>query len=63
MKKYFSLLSVPALNIGAVIYAEIPSFSVLEEIFKLLALAASLVFTVFRIVKLLRDLRSNNKGE
>ncbi len=57
MKKYMSLVSVPAVNIGAFLYAQIPAFGMIEEIFKILVLAASFVFTVFRIIGMVRKKR------
>jgi len=50
MKKYISILSVPAINAGALIYAQLPAFGLSEQIFKLLVLIATFVFTVVRIV-------------
>ena len=54
MKKYFSDISVPAFNFGAIFFADIPSFGLLEEICKLLLMIATLVFTIVKIVKLLK---------
>jgi hypothetical protein len=55
MKKYLSLLSLPAINIGAIFYAQLPAFDLFEEIFKLLLLIATLLFTVAKIIYLLKD--------
>jgi hypothetical protein len=49
MKKYLSFLSIPALNVGTIIYAQLPAFDLSEEIFKLLLLIATFLFTVVRI--------------
>ena len=62
MKKYMSLVSVPAVNIGAFLYAQIPAFGIIEEVFKILVLAASFVFTVFRIVGLFRKREGGRDG-
>ncbi len=55
MKKYLSILSVPAINAGALIYAQLPAFGLTEEIFKLLVLIATFVFTVIRIVVTVKE--------
>ena len=63
MKKYISLVSVPAVNIGAIVYAQLPAIGMLEEIFKLLVLAASFVFTVFRIIGLFRKKERSERSK
>ncbi len=55
MKKFISILSVPAINAGALIYAQLPAFGIFEEVFKLLVLLATFIFTVIRIVVTLKD--------
>ncbi len=55
MKKYFSFLSVPALNVGTIVYAQLPALDFFEEILKLLLLIATFVFTIVRIVVLLQE--------
>jgi len=63
MKKYFPLFSVPALNLGAIVYAQLPSFGLIEEIFKLLLLIATFIFTVVKICFLiLNELRTRKKN-
>ena len=54
MKKYLSDFSIPAFNFGAIFFAEIPAFGVLEEICKLLLMYATLAFTIIKIYKLIR---------
>ena len=54
MKKFVSILSVPAINAGALIYAQLPAFGLFEEVFKLLVLIATFIFTVVRIVVTLK---------
>ena len=55
MKKFISIITVPAINAGALLFAQLPSFDLFEEIFKLLVLIATFTFTVIRIVVTLKD--------
>ena len=55
MKKYLSDFSVPVFNFGALAFAEAPSLGLVEEICKLLVMLATLVFTIVKIYKLLRN--------
>ncbi len=55
MKKFISIFTVPAINAGALIYAQLPAFGIFEEVFKLLVLIATFTFTVIRIVVTLKD--------
>ena len=57
MKKFISIISVPAINAGALIYAQLPAFGIFEQLFKLLVLMATFIFTVVRIVVTLKDHR------
>lgn len=59
MKKYLSLLSLPALNFGTIVYAQLPAFDLFEEIFKLLLLIATFLFTVARIIYLVKYRKKN----
>ncbi len=59
MKKYLSILSVPAINAGALIYAQLPAIGIFEEMFKLLVLIATFTFTVIRIVVTVKDYLKN----
>ncbi len=65
MKKYLSILSVPAINAGAILYAQLPAFGIFEELFKLLVLMATFTFTVVRIVVTVKEYlkRGNGKGQ
>jgi len=64
MKKFVSILSVPAINAGALIYAQLPTFGLFEEIFKLLVLIATFIFTVVRIVVTLKAyIKGRNKKD
>ena len=66
MKKFVSILSVPAINAGALIYAQLPAFGLFEEVFKLLVLIATFIFTVVRIVVTIKELiksGNNNKRQ
>jgi hypothetical protein len=55
MKKYISFLSIPALNVGTIVYAQLPALDLFEEILKLLLLLATFIFTIVRIYILLRN--------
>ena len=62
MKKYLSILSVPAINAGAILYAQLPAFGIFEELFKLMVLMATFIFTVVRIVVTIKQhIGSGNK--
>lgn len=63
-KKYFSSFSVPAFNLGAIVYAQFPSFALIEEIFKLLLLIATFIFTVVKIYLLiLNEVKSRKNSQ
>ncbi len=63
-KKYFSYFSVPTFNIGICAYAQIRSFGLVEEIFKLLLLIATFIFTVVKIYLLiLNELKSRKNSQ
>ena len=64
MKKFVSILSVPAINAGALIYAQLPAFGLFEEVFKLLVLIATFIFTVVRIVVTIKEhIKSGNNNK
>jgi len=64
MKKYFSYFSIPTFNIGICAYAQIPSFGLTEEIFKLLLLIATFIFTVIKIYLLiLNEVKSRKNSQ
>ncbi|HCY76094.1 MAG TPA: hypothetical protein DHV28_09255 [Ignavibacteriales bacterium] len=64
IKKYFSYFSIPTFNIGICAYAQIPSFGLIEEIFKLFLLIATFIFTVVKIYFLiLNELKSRNNSQ
>lgn len=61
--KYFSYFSIPTFNIGICAYAQIPSLGFIEEIFKLLLLIATFIFTVVKIYLLiLNELKSSKSN-
>lgn len=60
MKKYLSDFSVPVFNFGAIVFAEAPSFGFIEEICKLLVMAATLIFIIVKIYLVLKDRNSKN---
>lgn len=55
MKKDISFLSLPAFNIGAIIFSQIETIGILDEIFKLLLLIATFIYTVVRIYFLFKN--------
>lgn len=64
IKKYFSYFSIPTFNISIFAYAQIPSFGLIEEIFKLLLLIATFIFTVVKIYFLiLNEIKSRKNSQ
>lgn len=64
LKKYFAYFSIPTFNIGIFAYAQIPSFDLVEEIFKLLLLIATFIFTVVKIYLLiLNEVKSRKNSQ
>lgn len=61
IRKYFSYFSIPTFNIGIFAYAQIPSFVLIEEIFKLLLLIATFIFTVIKIYFLIKNKQLDKK--
>ncbi len=59
MRKLVSVLSVPAVNLGTIVYAQLPTFDLFEQIFKLLLLIATFIFTLIRIFVLLKNKNSD----
>ncbi len=60
MKKYTDLFTVNIMNIGALFFANsLPGITILENYCKVLVLLATLVYTIVKIIMLIKNLRQN----
>lgn len=60
MKKYTDLFTVNIMNIGALLFANnLPGITILENYCKVLVLLATLVYTIVKIIMLIKNLRQN----
>lgn len=60
MKKYTELFTVNIMNIGALFFANnLPGITIVENYCKVLVLLATLVYTIVKIVMLIKNIRQN----
>jgi len=60
MKRYSDLFTVNFMNLGALLFAEnIPSINIIEDYCKVFVLVATLIYTIAKIVALIKNMRKN----
>jgi hypothetical protein len=62
--KKIDIAVIPAFNLSAILtVGEIPSLSIIESVFKILVLVATLVFTIVRTIQIVKNKKQNTKEQ
>jgi len=61
LKQHIDIFTILTVNTGALVFASVPTLSIIESVMKIAVLFATLIFTVIKIFKIIKGDKKINE--